>query len=116
MLDIITITFFSILAAGFVVGVVVGLTGMGGGALMTPMLVLLFGIQQARSRLQLRCFPGGNPQQLRQVRGHPRGHAFRRQRHEPARGGRLRGAVTGDRRQITVGQPHRALEFARSIR
>ena len=28
-----------------VVGVVVGLTGMGGGALMTPVLVLLFGIQ-----------------------------------------------------------------------
>jgi hypothetical protein len=31
--------------AGFVVGIVVGLTGMGGGALMTPMLVLVFGIQ-----------------------------------------------------------------------
>ena len=29
---------------GLVVGVVVGLTGMGGGALMTPMLVLFFGI------------------------------------------------------------------------
>src|SRR5438128_11224992 len=28
-----------------VVGIVVGLTGMGGGALMTPMLVLFFGIQ-----------------------------------------------------------------------
>ncbi|MGE0878544.1 MAG: sulfite exporter TauE/SafE family protein [Acidimicrobiia bacterium] len=28
--------------AGFVVGMVVGLTGMGGGALMTPILVLLF--------------------------------------------------------------------------
>ena len=27
-----------------VVGVVVGLTGMGGGALMTPMLVLFFGV------------------------------------------------------------------------
>ena len=27
-----------------VVGIVVGLTGMGGGALMTPMLVLLFGV------------------------------------------------------------------------
>jgi uncharacterized membrane protein YfcA len=32
-------------AAGFVVGVIVGLTGMGGGALMTPILVLLFGIE-----------------------------------------------------------------------
>jgi uncharacterized membrane protein YfcA len=31
--------------AGALVGFVVGLTGMGGGALMTPVLVLLFGIQ-----------------------------------------------------------------------
>src|SRR4051812_38553061 len=30
--------------AGLGVGIVVGLTGMGGGALMTPMLVLLFGV------------------------------------------------------------------------
>src|SRR4249919_3769712 len=30
--------------AGFGVGLVVGLTGMGGGALMTPLLVLFFGI------------------------------------------------------------------------
>jgi uncharacterized membrane protein YfcA len=30
--------------AGFGVGAVVGLTGMGGGALMTPMLVLFFGV------------------------------------------------------------------------
>src|SRR5690349_23840498 len=30
--------------AGFGVGVVVGLTGMGGGALMTPILVLVFGV------------------------------------------------------------------------
>src|SRR3954462_14402591 len=30
--------------AGLGVGIVVGLTGMGGGALMTPVLVLLFGI------------------------------------------------------------------------
>src|ERR1700754_5353462 len=30
--------------AGLGVGVIVGLTGMGGGALMTPILVLLFGI------------------------------------------------------------------------
>src|SRR3954449_13382100 len=29
---------------GFVVGVVVGLTGMGGGALMTPVLVLFFNV------------------------------------------------------------------------
>jgi uncharacterized protein len=30
--------------AGFLVGLIVGLTGMGGGALMTPVLVLLFGV------------------------------------------------------------------------
>ena len=30
---------------GLLVGFVVGLTGMGGGALMTPMLVLIFGVQ-----------------------------------------------------------------------
>lgn len=41
MNDLITTTFFSILAAGFFVGVVVGLTGMGGGALMTPALIFL---------------------------------------------------------------------------
>jgi uncharacterized membrane protein YfcA len=41
MLEFLTITFFSILAAGFVVGIVVGLTGMGGGALMTPALLFL---------------------------------------------------------------------------
>ncbi|MQA86959.1 MAG: TSUP family transporter [Streptosporangiales bacterium] len=34
-----------IAVAGFLVGVVVGLTGMGGGALMTPMLMLFFGVQ-----------------------------------------------------------------------
>jgi uncharacterized protein len=33
--------FFPILAAGFFVGIVVGLTGMGGGALMTPALIFL---------------------------------------------------------------------------
>jgi hypothetical protein len=30
--------------SGFVVGLLVGVTGVGGGALMTPLLVLLFGI------------------------------------------------------------------------
>ena len=33
-----------VILAGFGVGMVVGLTGMGGGALMTPVLVLLFGV------------------------------------------------------------------------
>jgi uncharacterized membrane protein YfcA len=32
-------------ATGFVVGVLVGLTGVGGGALMTPILILLFGVR-----------------------------------------------------------------------
>src|SRR3954471_25047547 len=41
MADLISDSFFSILAAGFIVGVVVGLTGMGGGALMTPALIFL---------------------------------------------------------------------------
>jgi uncharacterized protein len=31
-------------ASGFVVGLLVGLTGVGGGSLMTPLLVLLFGV------------------------------------------------------------------------
>jgi uncharacterized protein len=35
---------FGIAFAGLLVGIVVGLTGMGGGALMTPMLVIIFGI------------------------------------------------------------------------
>ena len=30
--------------AAFGIGIVVGLTGMGGGALMTPMMVLFFGV------------------------------------------------------------------------
>lgn len=36
---------WSVSLAGSLVGVVVGLTGMGGGALMTPVMVLLFGVQ-----------------------------------------------------------------------
>ena len=39
--DVITTTFFAIIAAGFFVGIVVGMTGMGGGALMTPALIFL---------------------------------------------------------------------------
>lgn len=31
--------------SGFVVGVLIGLTGVGGGALMTPLLILLFGVR-----------------------------------------------------------------------
>jgi hypothetical protein len=39
--DLLTLTALSILGAGFLVGIVVGLTGMGGGALMTPALIFL---------------------------------------------------------------------------
>lgn len=41
MAELISDQFFSILIAGFLVGIVVGLTGMGGGALMTPALIFL---------------------------------------------------------------------------
>ena len=39
--DWLTTDFFSIIAAAFFVGTIVGLTGMGGGALMTPALIFL---------------------------------------------------------------------------
>ncbi len=35
----------SLALSGFVVGLLVGLTGVGGGALMTPLLILLFGVR-----------------------------------------------------------------------
>ena len=38
---------FSFAIAGFFVGFVVGMTGVGGGSLMTPILVLFFGIKPA---------------------------------------------------------------------
>ena len=41
-----------LVAAAFGIGIVVGLTGMGGGALMTPVLVLVFGDPAAGRRLQ----------------------------------------------------------------
>jgi uncharacterized membrane protein YfcA len=41
MTDIVTTTAIAVVVAGFLVGVVVGLTGMGGGALMTPALIFL---------------------------------------------------------------------------
>jgi uncharacterized protein len=41
MMDFLTSDAPAILAAGFFVGIVVGLTGMGGGALMTPALIFL---------------------------------------------------------------------------
>jgi uncharacterized membrane protein YfcA len=41
MADVVTTTAIAVVAAGFLVGIVVGLTGMGGGALMTPALIFL---------------------------------------------------------------------------
>ena len=38
---------FAYIISGFAVGAVVGLTGVGGGSLMTPLLVLLFGVSPA---------------------------------------------------------------------
>ena len=35
----------AIVLFGFGIGVLVGMTGMGGGSLMTPLLILIFGIQ-----------------------------------------------------------------------
>jgi uncharacterized membrane protein YfcA len=37
----------AVLALGFGVGLLVGMTGVGGGSLMTPLLILLFGIHPA---------------------------------------------------------------------
>lgn len=36
---------FALIFAGFAVGLIVGLTGVGGGSLMTPILIFLFGIK-----------------------------------------------------------------------
>jgi len=41
MAELLTLSALAIAIAGFVVGIVVGLTGMGGGALMTPALIFL---------------------------------------------------------------------------
>ena len=40
---------FGYSVAGFIVGALVGLTGVGGGSLMTPLLVLMFGIHPAKA-------------------------------------------------------------------
>ena len=40
---------FGYSVAGFIVGAIVGLTGVGGGSLMTPLLVLMFGIHPAKA-------------------------------------------------------------------
>jgi len=53
---------FSYSLAGFFVGAVVGLTGVGGGSLMTPLLVLVFGIHPATAvGTDLLYAPSPNP-------------------------------------------------------
>jgi uncharacterized membrane protein YfcA len=43
-------------STGFCVGALVGMTGVGGGSLMTPLLILLFGIHPvAGVRSEARC-------------------------------------------------------------
>jgi hypothetical protein len=77
-------------AAGFGVGLLVGMTGVGGGSLMTPLLILLFGIHPSTAvgtdllyaaatktggslvHARPKCsLAGGNPPSQRQ---HPRKH------------------------------------------
>ncbi|MBP8795548.1 MAG: sulfite exporter TauE/SafE family protein, partial [Brachymonas sp.] len=36
---------FAFVFAGFAVGLIVGLTGVGGGSLMTPVLIFFFGVK-----------------------------------------------------------------------
>jgi uncharacterized membrane protein YfcA len=45
MLPFITDLLYSL--AGFGIGLLVGMTGIGGGSLLTPLLILLFGIHPA---------------------------------------------------------------------
>ena len=82
-------------ASGFVVGALVGFTGVGGGSLMTPLLVLLFGIHPAtavgtdllyagltkisgsdRSRVQWRDRLEGHAQACPRKRARRRTHAL----------------------------------------
>ena len=69
MTDILTLTALSIAVAGFVVGVVVGLTGMGGGALMTPALIFLgVGGGEAATVVTADLTPAGQPCTPRRAR------------------------------------------------
>ena len=43
---------FAFVIAGFGVGLIVGLTGVGGGSLMTPLLIFGFGIKPAPEESQ----------------------------------------------------------------
>ena len=42
---------------GFVVGGLVGFTGIGGGSIMTPLLILLFGVPRSQPSAPIFCMP-----------------------------------------------------------
>jgi hypothetical protein len=99
---------WDIAAAGIVVGFVIGLTGMGGGALMTPMLVILFHITPSAAissdvvaSFVLKPIGGGVHIRRRTVNwtlvrwlsvGSVPGRVHRFLRHRTSRGKRLRNA------------------------
>ena len=54
--------------SGFGVGFVVGLTGVGGGSLMTPLLVLLFGFHRLQRSAPIYSTPRSpSPAELRSI-------------------------------------------------
>ncbi len=81
-----TIDPYIILGAA-IVGFLVGMTGAGGGALMTPMLILLFGIKPSTaisSDLVAAVLPSSDRNPLRQNPAAARAQAVRRpQRRQP---------------------------------
>ena len=48
-------------ASGFGVGLLVGMTGVGGGSLMTPLLILLFVVVRSRLGLHVLAFGKARP-------------------------------------------------------
>ena len=67
-------------ASGFGVGMLVGITGVGGGSLMTPLLVLLFGIHPATAVGTDLLYAGPRNQRLRRTRFQRRHRLARRRR------------------------------------
>ena len=58
-----------VMLAGLLVGFVVGLTGMGGGALMTPILVLVFRINPVPHGRVVRVLASVNGRRVASLRG-----------------------------------------------
>ena len=46
---------FAFILAGFAVGLIVGLTGVGGGSVMAPVLIFFFGVKPHWHRLAVCC-------------------------------------------------------------